>query len=161
MTTFVLRRKHCINKIVKNPLRREKKIETACKKNSHTGKTKTKSLVTSSLQNLLLFKNVFVSLFSTSCDLLKTQVFRNNAIPLSVIYYEKLFLTFCLKKIVFYLCDCNNTIKRLIIKFDQIKLSSLKALLKKKKLLYLCTFGWNLKKAITIFLISTLEFFNM
>ena len=97
-TTFVLRRKHCINKIVKNPLRKEKKTETACKKNSHTGKTKTKSLVTLSLQILLLFKNVFVSLFSASCDLLKTQVFRNNAIPLSIIYSEKLFLTFGLKK---------------------------------------------------------------
>ena len=35
------RKKYFINKIVKNPLRKGKKIETACKKNNHTGKTKT------------------------------------------------------------------------------------------------------------------------
>ena len=40
-TTSVLRKKYFINKIVKNPLRKGKKIETACKKNNHTGKTKT------------------------------------------------------------------------------------------------------------------------
>ena len=30
-----------INKIVKNPLEKREKIETACKKNNHTGKAKT------------------------------------------------------------------------------------------------------------------------
>ena len=58
--------------------------------------------------------------------------------------------------------------KRLIIKFDKIKLGSHKVSLKKrkkvefsKKNLYFGTFGWNLKKTIAIFLISNLEFFNM
>ena len=41
VTTSVLWKKYFINKIVKNPLRKGKKIETACKKNNHTGKTKT------------------------------------------------------------------------------------------------------------------------
>ena len=61
-------------------------METACKKNNHKGKRKAWSLFTSSLHILLLFKNVFISLFS---DTLKTWVFRNNAIPLRIIYYRK------------------------------------------------------------------------
>ena len=90
------RKKHFINKIARNSLRKWEKMETACKKNNH--KTKTSSLFTSNLHILLLFKNVFISLFSASHDILKTRVFRNNAIPLSIIYYRKLFLTLGLKK---------------------------------------------------------------
>ena len=40
-TTSVLRKKYFITKIVKDPLRKGKNIETACKKNNHTGKIKT------------------------------------------------------------------------------------------------------------------------
>ena len=40
-TSSVLRKKYFTNKIAKKPLRKEKNIETACKKNNHTGKTKT------------------------------------------------------------------------------------------------------------------------
>ena len=76
------RKKHFINKIARNSLRKWEKMETACKKNNH--KTKTSSLFTSSLHILLLFKNVFISLFSASHDILKTRVFRNNTIPSGV-----------------------------------------------------------------------------
>ena len=41
VTISVLRKKCFINKIVKNPPIKRKKMETACKKNNHTGKTKT------------------------------------------------------------------------------------------------------------------------
>ena len=39
-TISVLRKKYFINKIVKNHLRKRKKIETACKTDNHTSKTK-------------------------------------------------------------------------------------------------------------------------
>ena len=77
---------------------KREKIETACKKSNHAGKTKTESIFASSLDILLLFKNVFISAFLASYDILKTRGFRNNAIPLRTIYYRKLFLTFGLKK---------------------------------------------------------------
>ena len=51
------------------------------------------------------------------------------------IYYRKFFLNFRLTQIVFSLYDYNNNISRLIIKLDEIKISSLKVSFKKKKLL--------------------------
>ena len=50
------------NKIVKKSLRKEKKMETACKKNKNknTCKTKASLLFTSSLHILLLFKDFFL-----------------------------------------------------------------------------------------------------
>ena len=78
----------------KESCEKREKIETACKKNNQTGKTKTWSLFTSILLILLLFKNVFISFFSASYDLLKEQDFRNNAIPLRIIYYRKLFINY-------------------------------------------------------------------
>ena len=39
--SFCSTEKYFTNKIVKNPLRKEKKVETACKKNNDTHKTKT------------------------------------------------------------------------------------------------------------------------
>ena len=90
--------KNFINKIVKKPLKKGKNIETAFKKYNHTGKTNIYSLFTSSLHIFLLFKNVSLSVFSASHDILKTRVFRNNAISLRIIYYRKLFLIFGLKK---------------------------------------------------------------
>ena len=53
-------------------------METTCKKNNHTGKTKTSSIFISSLHILLLFKNVVISLLSGSHDMLKTRVFGNH-----------------------------------------------------------------------------------
>ena len=98
---FCSTEKYFTNKIVKNPLRKEKKWKLLVKKpTTHTV--------------LLLFKNCFISLFSTSHHILKTRMFRNNAIPShsknAIVYCRKLFLTFGLKKIVFYLCDCNSNI---------------------------------------------------
>ena len=77
VTTSVLGKKHFINKIVKNPLGKDKTMETPCKKNNHTDKTKASSLFTSSLHILLLFKNVFICIFSASQDILKTRVLEN------------------------------------------------------------------------------------
>ena len=54
-------------------------------------KTKTWLLFISSLHIVLLLKNFFISLFSVSYDILKAQLD----------YYRKVFLTFCLKNIVF------------------------------------------------------------
>ena len=65
-------------------------METACKKNNDTRKTKTKSLFTSSLHILLLFKIIFISLFSVSHDILKTRDFRNNAIPFRIYLLQKI-----------------------------------------------------------------------
>ena len=50
-TTSVLRKKCFINKIVKNPLRKGKKLGTACKKNNHTGKTKNHYLHQYNIEN--------------------------------------------------------------------------------------------------------------
>ena len=104
-------------------------------------------------------------LFSLLLMILKTRAFRNNAIPLSIYLLQKIIWHLWFEKIVFYLCNLNNNIQRLITKFDEIKLSSLKVSLKKKKILsvqrkfrFWVFFGQNMKSIIAI---SKSVFFNV
>ena len=66
---FCSTEKYFANKIEKNPLGKEKKIEATCKEKNDTRKTKTQSTFALSLHILLLFKNFFISLFSAPYDI--------------------------------------------------------------------------------------------
>ena len=83
--------KYFSTKIVK---RKRKKMETACKETTTYAEKKLKHYLHQVFISIYSFKNFFITNFSASHDTLKAQVFRNNAIPLRIIYYRKLFLTF-------------------------------------------------------------------
>ena len=110
---------------------------------------------------------------------LETMQFRSG-----FIYCKKLFFTFSLKKIVFYLCDCNSNILSFHRKFRiwvflagiwkkllpflksvpsnfsiwKVSCKNKKYLHLAQKMLYLGNFGLKFKKAIVIFEISDFEF---
>ena len=64
-------------------------METACKKNNHTGKTKTSPLFTSSLHILLLFKKVFISLFSASHDTLNHSHKKQHSLEIRAVKLQR------------------------------------------------------------------------
>ena len=76
--------KYFTNKIEKNPLKKEKKWKRCARKT--TTHAKTWSLFTSILHIFLLFKNEFISLFSTFhyYSYIENTSFRNNVTPLRI-----------------------------------------------------------------------------
>ena len=80
---FCSTEKYFTNKWAKNPLRKEKNGNSLHKKQRHT---RNKNLITIYIKPLYPFtiQKLFFSVFSASQDILKTQVFRINAIPLRI-----------------------------------------------------------------------------
>ena len=76
---FCSAEKYFSTKIVKSPLEKEKKLEKLVRKTTTHAEKKLKHS-----QIILLFKNFFITLFPASHDILKAQVFRNNAISLRI-----------------------------------------------------------------------------
>ena len=92
---FYSAEKYFITKIVKSPLEKERKLETTYKKTNDTRWKKTEALLTSGPHILLLFKNLFITLFCTFHDTLKAQVCKNNTIPLRVCLLKKIISDLC------------------------------------------------------------------
>ena len=161
-------KKYFINEIVKNPLKKRGRMgewKQLVRKTTIQAK-KTSSLSASSL-HIVYYSKMSLFLFS----LIPMIYWKHEFLEIMKSHWGlsaiRNYFSLRFEKIVFYLYGCYNNIKRLIIKFDKIKLSSLEVLLKKKNLLgfqkQFCI--WVLLagiwKKIAIFLISTLKFFNM
>ena len=87
---FCFNEKYFTKKVEKNHLRKEKKWKQVVRKTTTHGEQKLNHYLHQVLISFFYSSNFFFSLFSASHDILKTRVFRNNAIPLRIYLLQKI-----------------------------------------------------------------------